>query len=86
MQDSRWNIFILSKEAVKDPFFKSQYEAAVHASIDDNQLQVIPVLSKGVNIDDVPSRYKWITLLESDASDYISKLWHVMESMSALIV
>ena len=81
LEDSRWNIFIFSKESVADPFFTSQYSAAVHASIDDNQLQVIPVVSKGVSLEEIPSNYKWITLLQSEDANFTEKLWQLMESM-----
>lgn len=80
LEDSRWNIFIFSKESIVDPIFTSQYSAAIHASIDDNQLQVIPVVSKGVLFEEIPSNYKWITLLHSDDANFTEKLWHLMES------
>ena len=63
-----------------DKLFERQYQAAIHASIDDNQLQVIPILSQGVSFEDIPSQYKWITMQKSDEDKYIQKLWDFMES------
>ena len=82
---SRWNIFVFSKEALADDMFKHQFDAAINASINDDQMQVIPVLSKGLKLEDVPSYYKWVTLLSADEPGYIEKLWKVMNSKIALI-
>ena len=80
LDKSRWNIFVYSKEAFAEPSFQTQYDAAINASINDDQMQVISVLSKGMKLSEVPPYYKWITLLSSDEPNYIEKLWKVMSS------
>ena len=41
LEKSRWNIFIFSKAALADPGFRIQFDAAINASINDDELQVI---------------------------------------------
>ena len=41
MEKSRWNIFIFSRAALADKKFKAQFDAAITASINDDQIQVI---------------------------------------------
>lgn len=40
LQDARWNIFILSEDAVKDGTMSAQFQAALEYSISDNEVQV----------------------------------------------
>ena len=42
---------------------------------------MIPVLSKGMKIDDVPAHYKWVTLLSADEPNHVGKLWNVMSGI-----
>ena len=81
---SVWNIFILSSMALKDPLFKKCFDDSINASIDADKMKVIPVLSKGMKLEEVPSNYKWVTILSAEEHGYIEKLWKVMISMSLL--
>lgn len=82
MEKSRWNIFIFSKEAFSDGYFKFKFDAAFHASIDDDEFRVIPVLSKGLKFEDVPSNFKCVTMLSADEPGYTEKLLKVMNGRS----
>ena len=80
LEDARWNIFVMSKNSTKDPAFLSQYQAAMTESITDNEVQVIPILTKDTAISDIPEKYRWTVLLESSQPGYLEKLSATMKS------
>lgn len=79
LEDARWNIFVMSKDSTNDPAFLRQYQAAMTESINDNQVQVIPILTKDTTINDIPEKYRWTIVLESSKPDFLKKLSTTMD-------
>ncbi|XP_060598451.1 uncharacterized protein LOC132752174 [Ruditapes philippinarum] len=85
LEDARWNIFVLSEDAMEDDTMVTQYRAALECSISDNEVQVIPVLAAGTDIKKIPDLMKWTTLLKEDEPEYLNKLWKVMNEKRTMM-
>lgn len=85
LDDARFNIFVLSEEAVKDKQMSAMFQAALEYSISDNEVQVIPVLAKGSDIKNIPYNYKWATLLKKEQDGYLDRLWDAMKSRRKML-
>ncbi|XP_060603164.1 uncharacterized protein LOC132756179 [Ruditapes philippinarum] len=85
LANARWNIFVLSEDALEDDTMVAQYLAALEYSICDNEVQVIPVLASGTDIKKIPDLMKWTTLLKEDEPEYLNKLWKFMNEKRTMM-
>ncbi|XP_053404230.1 stimulator of interferon genes protein-like isoform X3 [Mercenaria mercenaria] len=72
---TRWKIFILTDTSTKDKVMEHKFNDALSESIFKNQVQVIPILVKGVDIETIPYRFKWTTVLKQEDPKYLEKMW-----------
>ncbi|XP_053404229.1 uncharacterized protein LOC123554298 isoform X2 [Mercenaria mercenaria] len=83
---TRWKIFILTDTSTKDKVMEHKFNDALSESIFKNQVQVIPILVKGVDIETIPYRFKWTTVLKQEDPKYLEKMWKTVHDFTGRFV
>ncbi|KAJ8310192.1 hypothetical protein KUTeg_012057 [Tegillarca granosa] len=78
LQKSRYLVFILSKDSLHEDWFSFSCLEALHSSITDNKICVIPVL-RGITSKHIPAALGWVTYIEAkEDNGYLERLYSTM--------